>query len=136
MEPNIVGYIPRLLYKLYLKLKEKFDMNPPTPEDVLFAIEICEKVLQHPDSKLTLAPISGKRFIKNEVLDMFIVIEGRAVNIINHTYSYTIYVEENDKYLHLVRSFDSTLETHRKVLEDEIKENIKFSLKRILNELN
>lgn len=136
MEPNIVGYIPRLLYKLYLKLKEKFDINPPTPEDVLFAIEICEKVLQHPDSKLTLAPISGKRFIKNEVLDMFIVIEGRAVNIINHTYSYTIYVEENDKYSHLVRSFDSTLENHRKVLEDEIKENIKFSLKRILNELN
>lgn len=136
MEPKIVGYIPRLLYKLYLKLKEKFDMTPPTPEDVLFAIQICEKVLQHSDSKLTLTPISGKRFIKNETLDMFIVVEGRAVNIINHTYSYTIYVEENDKYNHLIRVFDSTLEKHRKVLEDEIKENIKFSLKRILNELN
>ena len=111
-------------------------MTPPTPEDVLFAIQICEKVLQHPDSKLTLTPISGKRFIKNETLDMFIVVEGRAVNIINHTYSYTIYVEENDKYNHLIRVFDSTLEKHRKVLEDEIKENIKFSLKRILNELN
>lgn len=136
MEQKIVGYIPRLLYKLYLKLKDKFDINPPTPDDVLYAIGIFEKVLSHEDSKLTFAPISNKRFIKNGVLDMFIVIENRLVNIVNHTYSYTIYIEENDKYGNLIKMFDTTIEKHKKELENEIKENIKFSLKKILDDIN
>lgn len=136
MEQKIVGYIPRLLYKLYLKLKDKFDINPPTPDDVLYAIGICEKVLNHENSKLTFAPISNKRFIKNGVLDMFIVIENRLVNIVNHTYSYTIYIEENDKYGNLIKMFDTTIEKHKKELENEIKENIKFSLKKILDDIN
>lgn len=136
MEPKIVGYIPKLLFKVYLKLKEKFDNTPPTPEEVIFAIDICQKLVTYSDSKLTYAPVSGKRFIKNDNLSIFIVIEGRTINIINHAYSYTIYVEENEKYNHVIHTFDVALEKQRKDMEEEIRSNIQHSLKKILDRIN
>lgn len=136
MQTEIVGYIPNLLYKLYLKLKEKFDNTPPPPEEVIYSLDICEKVVGYEDSKLTYAPMSGKRFIKNENLNIFIVIQNRTINIINHAYSYTIYVEQDDKYNYLLKSFDEALEKQRRDIEDEIRDNIQHSLKRILDRVS
>ena len=61
-----MGYIPRLLFKIYLNLKERFDPTPPIPEEERITVEICKKLINDPDSELTYAPISAKRFIKNE----------------------------------------------------------------------
>ena len=74
MENKVVGYIPRLLFKIYLTLKERFDPSFPIPEEEKITIENCKKLISDPDSKLTFAPISGKRFIKNESKNMFVVI--------------------------------------------------------------
>jgi hypothetical protein len=136
MENKVVGYIPRLLFKLYLNLKERFDPTPPIPEEERITVEICKKLISDPESKLTYAPISNKRFIKNEKKSMFIVIEHHTINLINHVYSYSIYLSNSGDYDEIITSFDKILEHERQTLEDEIRSNIQHSLTTILEKLN
>lgn len=136
MENKVVGFIPKLLYKLFLTLKEKFDPKLPVPEEEKFTIQICEKLLEDPESKLTFAPIANKRFIKNESKDMFVVMHEHTVNLVNHVYSYSIYVTNNSDYEKLIQKFDNVLDNERLKLEDEIKLNIQHSLAQILKKLN
>jgi hypothetical protein len=136
MENKVVGYIPRLLFKIYLNLKERFDPTPPIPEEEKISVQICKKLILDPDSELTFTPISGKRFIKNESKNMFIVIEHHTINLINHVYSYSIYLSSQTDYKEIIQSFDGILENKRQSLEDEIRSNIQHSLQTILKKLD
>ena len=132
---QIVGYIPNLLFKFYLHLKERFDPAPPLKEEELFCIEICKKLIPSESSKLTIAPLSNKRYIKNDDKDMFIVIQDRTISLINHVYSYNVFIENNKLYEEVLSIFDSELENRRLLLEEEIRSNIKHSLKSILEKV-
>jgi hypothetical protein len=136
MENKVVGYIPRLLFRIYLNLKERFDPTPPVPEEEKITVEICKKLIEDAESELTFAPLSSKRFIKNEEKHMFIVIEHNTINLINHVYSYSIYLSNPGDYKSIIDSFDKVLEFKRQSLEDEIKHNIQHSLTAILDKLN
>lgn len=133
---KLKGYIPKILFKVYIYLKEKFDPEQPTKEEELLCYEICKKTMFMSDSKLTIAPLSNKRFIKSDENDMFIVIHNRIVSIINHVYSYNVYIEKTEIYENLLRTFDEELEKRREELENEIKKNIKHSLENILKKLS
>ena len=133
---KVVGFIPRLLFKLFLTLKEKFDPKLLITHEEKSSVEICNKLIEKESSKLTFAPKSLKRFIKNDDLDMFIVIENRTVNLINHVYSYSVFIENDELYSDLVDKFDEELENRRQELENEIKNNIQHSLETILKKLN
>jgi len=132
----VVGYIPKLLYKVYLYLKDKFDPKPPITDEEQICSEICTKLISREDSRLTYAPLSKKRFIKNDELQIFIVIDSRGINIINHIYSYYIYIENDFIFNELMSVFDHELETRRQKLESEIVSNIQHSLKSILKKLD
>lgn len=135
MKPKVVGFIPRLLYKVFLNLKERFDPKPPISNEEKSSVEICDKLISNKSSKLTFAPKSFKRFIKNDDYDMFIVIENRTINLINHVYSYSVYIESDQLYSELIDRFDDELEKRRQDLEDEIKSNIQHSLQNILDKI-
>ena len=132
---EIVGYIPNLLYKFYLRLKEKFDPTPPPKEEELYCVDICKNLILNQKSKLTIAPVSNKRYIKSDDNDMFIVIHNRVISLINHVYSYNVYIENDKLYAEVINNFDNELEKRRGLLEDEIKSNIKHSLKSILDKV-
>jgi hypothetical protein len=136
MENKVVGFIPKLLFRVFLALKEKFDPKQPVPDDEKITFEICYKLLENVDSKLTLAPISNKRFIKNEEKDMFIVLHEHSVKLINHIYSYSVYISNTQLYTQLVDKFDKVLDAERLKLETEINNNIHHSLAEILKKLD
>lgn len=137
MEKNkVVGLIPTLLYKIFLTLKEKFDTRPVITDEENFARQICDKLIQHPESKLSYSPLSSKRIIKNEQLNMYIVLETYTVHVINHVYSYSVYFQDSDSFNALKESFDQVMEKKRESLEIEIRSNIQHSLKKILDKLN
>ena len=136
MDNKVVGFIPNILYKVFLALKEKFDPKKPLPADERITYEICRKVLDDSDSKLTLAPLSNKRFIKNESKDMFIVLHDHSVKLINHIYSYSVYISDTSLYVELVEKFDKKLDDERMKLEIEINNNINHSLEDILKKLD
>jgi hypothetical protein len=98
------------------------------------ATNICRKLLMKPDSVLLLSPISGKRFIKSEDGEVFIVISERAVDITNHQYNYNIPIGDKTQ-IKLRAIFDNEVEKRREVMESEIKSNVKHSLKTIYQHL-
>ena len=67
---------------------------------------------------------------------MAITIENRVVHIINHIYSYSIYMEDNDCYGKILRKFDEVSEKKKSELEEKITTNIKHSLNKILEGLS
>jgi hypothetical protein len=136
MENKVVGYVPRLLFKIYLNLKDKFDPKPKVTDEEIFASEICKKLITNPTSELTIAPISHKRIIKNEEKNMYVVMESYTIHLINHVYSYSVYLQETSKFIELTQIFDKVLEDRREILESEIRKNIKHSLSNILDKLN
>jgi hypothetical protein len=136
MENKVVGYIPRLLFKIYLNLKDRFDPKPDVTEEEIFAADICEKLINNPSSELTFSPISHKRIIKNEEKNMYIVMESYTIHLINHVYSYSVYLQDTSKFTVLIQKFDKILEDKRQVLESEIRKNIQHSLRNILEKLN
>ena len=133
---EVVGFIPKLLYKIFLFLKDKFDPRPQITDEETFARQICDKMIYHPQSKLNFSPLSSKRIIKNENLNMYIVLENYTVHVINHVYSYSVYFQDTNSFNDLKDSFDQTLEKKRELLEVEIRSNIQHSLKKILDKLN
>jgi hypothetical protein len=133
---EVVGFIPSLLFKLFLYLKDKFDPKQPIPEEEKITFQICQKLIQDPKSKLTIAPISNKRFIKNEEKNIFVVFETNTINLVNHIYSHSVYVSDVETFQDLKDSFDKYLDKERLKLEDEIKNNIKNTLQEILKKFN
>ena len=131
-----LGYIRRVLYRVYLTLKERFDPRPLITKEEQCSIDICKKLIVKESSKLNYAPKSFKRFIKNDEFDMFIVINHRTIHLINHVYSYNVYIEDTELYNELLECFDSELEKRREELEWEIVNNIQHSLKIILERIN
>lgn len=131
-----LGYIRRVLYRVYLTLKERFDPRPLITKEEQCSIDICKKLIGKESSKLNYAPKSFKRFIKNDEFDMFIVINQRTIHLINHVYSYNVYIEDTELYNELLECFDSELERRREELEWEIVNNIQHSLKIILERIN
>lgn len=136
MKKPVVGYISRFLYRIYLTLKEKFDQRPPVTKQERCSIDICKKLIPRKSSKLNYAPKSYKRIIKNDELNMFIVIHNSTIHLINHVYSYSVYIEDRDIYEELLENFDSELEKRREELESEITNNIQHSLENILKKVN
>lgn len=136
MKKPVVGYISKFLFRIYLSLKEKFDPRPPITKEEQCSIDICKKLIPKETSKLNYAPKSYKRFIKNDEYDMFIVIANRTIHLINHVYSYSVYIENSELYDDLLESFDSELEKRRDELEKEITNNIQHSLINILGKIS
>lgn len=125
-----------ILFNIFLYLKNKFDPKPPIPEEVDTCTNIVLKVLDYEDTDLVFAPVSNKRFIINEQKGMAITIENRVVHIINHVYSYSIYMENNECYSKVLRKFDEISEKKKIELEDKLTNNIKHSLTKILEGLS
>jgi len=95
------------------------------------AVNICKKLIKLSDSVLLLTPISGKRYITHETQQISIILSASSIQIINHTYSYTVFLGDK-QWQKLIDVFNEEVEDRRKVLEEEITSNIKHSLQNIL----
>lgn len=111
------------LIKLSRPLEEKSEYERD-------AMNICKKLIAKPETKLLLTPLSHKRYIKNEDLKIAVIIENRSIQVINHIYSYTVFLDEKS-WESLKSAFDFEVESRRELFEKEITENIKHSLRTI-----
>jgi hypothetical protein len=121
-----------ILFKIFLYLKNKFDPKEVIPEEVETCVNIVLKVLDFEGTELIFSPVSHKRFIINDNRGMAITIQNRDVHIINHVYSYTIFVENNECYVKIIKKFNEISEIKRIELEKKLSNNIKHSLTKIL----
>ena len=131
----------RLFKKIHIKyLKLMRDgFNRRKPDDLTSyeqkATSIFRKMLRHELSKFTIAPLSGKKYIVNQDLGIFIVIDDSFLEITNHIYHYEIKLQySNSTKLH--KLFNTRVEEDALSYEKEIKSNIKMSLDTILTKVS
>jgi hypothetical protein len=135
-KPKVVGMISKILFKFYIYLKEKFDPRYPTTEEEIYCSNICLTLIDSSDSYLTISPISNKRFIKNENKEIFVIINNREITLINHVYGYNLMMEDENMYQNIIQKFDLTLEQKRQKFENEMRDNVRHSLKTILEKIS
>jgi len=96
---------------------------------------ICYKLIKHSSSKFLIAPRSGKRYIKNDVLNIFLILDDRKITITNHVYHYDVTLPERD-FERISRMYDDTTELIRETYESDMMSQIVYSLSTILKNVS
>lgn len=129
----------RLLKRLYVKwaLSTRYKMfNHIEQMDTTTktSLSICRRLINHDSSKFLIAPLSGKRYIKNEEVDLFIIIYDNHLSITNHVYHYDVVLNQReiDKINNM---YDNKTERIRQQFENEIMGQINNSLQSIQDKL-
>lgn len=94
------------------------------------AFKICLKLISDKDSEFMIAPMSQKRFIINENLNLFILIDYGRVEITNHIFHYDVRLSNRD-YERITYLYDMETEKRRSNTEMTIKSNIKNTLEKV-----
>ena len=128
---KITHTLKRLIQKKYISYVRK--LNPQLRKSAYErdCMLICKKLISKEETILLLTPITNKRYIRNEKQDIFVILENYSVKVINHVYSYTIFLEDKS-WNSIVALFDNEVEERRLVFEKEITANIRHSLQNIL----
>jgi hypothetical protein len=95
---------------------------------------ICKCLISNQETILLISPISGKRYIRSDQKQLFIIIENHQITIVNHHYSYNIDIAGRS-YERIAQIFDAEVEKRREQMETEIKANVKHSLSNIYKNL-
>lgn len=96
---------------------------------------ICHKLINQDDSKFLIAPISGKRYIKNGRLGLFIIFDDKRITITNHIYHYDVLLSDRD-WNRITGMYDNKTERIRQEFEDEMTSQIRSSLTNILSKFS
>lgn len=126
--------------KLWLRIfiRTSKIIHPPLEtleENEKLASAICRTLIKHPESTFLIAPLSQKRYIRNEVMQMFIILQDDRMNITNHIYNYDILLTKETSE-RLNRIFDHKVEEARSKFEKEMKSQVRHSLFSILEKLS
>lgn len=133
---KLIHSLKRIIQKSYIELRRKTKIpEEGRSEYIQEFMAIHKKLIKNKETELLFAPISFKRYLKNEEFGITVVISNRNAEIINHVYSYSIHLDEKS-WSKVVREFNEELESRREEFEVEITSNIKNSLKNILNSMS
>ena len=133
-----MSQIGRKIYKFWLKSKgrlERYDFTPsfPVTDTQELGTKVFEKAIVRSDVELLLAPLSSTYYIKSD--DIFIILDGLQLKIINGRYEYHITLTEK---IHnkLSAKFKRVLENRRKKMEEQMLSKTNRSLQTILEDLS
>jgi hypothetical protein len=132
--------IKRFLKRSYVKwvlLNRKFS-NPnydKVSETQKKCMSIARILILHPDSTFQLSFLSKKRYIKNNTLELFLILDGKLLSITNHVRHHDIVISDRN-YDRLTKMYDEKVEEIRQKDEDEAMSRIVHSLDFIINKIN
>lgn len=127
-------FFKKLWFKIFVRINRTIRPATEIDENEKTAASICRKLIINPNSKFLIAPLSQKRYIRNESLQMFIILQEDRINITNHIYNYDLTLSSHLTE-RLNRMFDNKVEESRLKFEKEIHSQVRHSLKKILEKL-
>lgn len=130
---NLNHTFRRFIQKLSLKLFRYLNTEQERSIYERDCIAVCKKFIYEPDSIMLLTPITGKRYIRSENSQIFIILESHRVKIINHVYAYDVLMNDRS-WNQIIKLFDNEVEKRREEFEKQITKNIKTSLQKIISE--
>ena len=131
---RLITFLKRRLIRFKLKLRYKNFSGLGVDDNEKLCKSITIRMVNHPKSLFLIAPISMKRFIKNDELGIFIAMNNMRVKITNHQYHYDVLLGERD-WDRLTLLFDNKTEKIREEFEEEMFNQINSSLHEILNKV-
>lgn len=134
MKQHLQHTFRRAIQRMYIYFKRISTPKTERSAHERECVSICKKLIDLDDTVLLLTPLSDKRYIRNEERDIFVILESYNVKVINHVYSYTVYLEQ-DSWRKIISVFDNEVERRRIEFEKEITSNIKHSLQNILHKI-
>lgn len=134
MMNNQIHKFRRMIQKWYISIVRIATPPVEKSEYEKDCIAICKRLISKEDTVLLLTPISNKRYIRNEELGIFVILENNRVKVINHVYAYTVFLEQKP-WSNIILTFDLEVEKRKEKFEKEITSNIKHSLQNILYKL-
>ena len=93
------------------------------------------KVINHKNTDFMIAPLSDKKYLKNDELDIFITFSDRRVDITNHVYHYNVKLSDRD-WSRLNFIFDNETDKRRIDMEYQVNSQIKNSLTNVLEKIS
>jgi hypothetical protein len=133
-------FLKRLVKRMYVRIlligRNSFakESDKLTENDKICKA-ICYKLIKHSSSKFLIAPRSGKRYIKNDVLNIFLILDDRKITITNHVYHYDVTLPERD-FDRISRMYDDKTELIRETYESDMMSQIVYSLSTILKNVS
>ncbi len=132
---NLKTSLNRLSKRIYVKWVQwnrdsKTKEQKRISESEKICVSICRNLISNTNSKFLLAPVSGKRYIKNSDLELFVILDNMNISITNHIYHYDVTIEDRNWY-RLINMYDSKVESIRLEYEKEIMSQIENSLSKI-----
>ena len=127
--------IKRLSKRLYVKWLQwnrngRSEKERKIADTEKICMSICRNLITNPNSKFLLAPVSGKRYIKNSDLELFVILDDRNISITNHVYHYDVKLEDRN-WFRLINMYDLKVESIRMEYEQDIMSQIENSLYKI-----
>jgi hypothetical protein len=134
---KIFKFFKRLAIRRIAKARNQFDYEDPgLLGDVHMCKSICRKLITSEGSKFLIAPLSSQRYIKHSELGIFVILDDKKISIINHEYYYSNILLSNRDWDKLTKMYDTKVERIRQELKNEMKSQIKYSLKGILDRID
>jgi len=136
MKKRIMKFLKRTyVYFILLNRKYSYESRQPISQTQKMSMSIARKLIRHPDSQFLIAPISGKKYITNSVVDLFILFDKRALSITNHVYHYDIILSDRN-WDKIIKMYDAKVEELRQKVEDQVMSQIEHSLENILKKVD
>jgi hypothetical protein len=134
---KIFKFFKRLAIRRIAKARNQFDyQDPGLLGDVHICKSICRKLITSEGSKFLIAPLSSQRYIKHSELGIFVILDDKKISVINHEYYYSNILLCNRDWDKLTKMYDTKVERIRQELKNEMKSQIKYSLKGILDRVD
>jgi len=134
----ILKFYKRLKVKIYIFTKRS-SFAPTYMEEITIyektCFKICLKLISNLDSEFMIAPMSDKRYLKNDTLGIFITMSDHRVEITNHVYNYNVKLNGRD-WQRLTYIFDIETDKRRLDYENEVNSQITNSLHSILERVS
>lgn len=133
------NFFKRLYKRFKVKMAKRMRKTMPTYEEIepyeKTAFKIVVKMISHKKSEFMIAPMSNKRYIINEELGLFVLIDFGRVEITNHVFHYNVKMSGRD-FERITYLYDTETEKRRNLTEAEVKSNIKNSLIKVYNKIS
>lgn len=135
MKKTIIRFLKRLYVKLIiLNRKYSYETSQPASQTQKMSMSIARKLIKHPESKFDIGPKSGKKYITNSELDLFIIFDKRALSITNHVYHYDVILSDRN-WNKIIKMYDAKVEEITQNVEDQVMYQIEHSLENIIKKV-
>ena len=121
------------LWSKNLSITPTFEEEVATYEKIAF--KICLKCIGHEDSEFMIDPITNKKYIKNDTLEIFLSIDNNRIDITNHVYHYNVKLSARD-WSRINFIYDKEANKRRVDMENQVNSQIQNSLHDVLEKIS